>query len=679
LPDGARAVLLAALALVAGGCGGPLEGGALESEVTGDARSPRVPASERVRVLVEFQRDSLGDRLGTERLNPREQRAYVRSLRREARASLSALRARGVRLREVATFERAWNGFAATVDAGDLPEVGTLGLRAEPVRRFFPATSAPAEHEAGAPETSRPPAGAPTVAVIGEPDVIGALVPGRPLLHLPIVGEQRNRETGAPERVATSDALIAALERAVDPDEDGDVDDHVQVALAAVASPYASFEDSPEAKAVAAATAAGTLVVAPAGHDGPRAERARFGTVASPGAARQALAVAALRGAPDPAPPSIELGIAGEDGRERLAGRLLAGGGQPRRLALADLSGPSQADPRFRGRADGDAPLEYFTVDARPRARGRAVVVRSGPSLADVATAAAGAGAAVVIVCDPHGRGAAPTAAATGITVIALNGEAARRALELSEDPGGEVFLARAEPRRQSGPRAPAVTASMGPTYGLMPKPDVAAPGSAVVPLAGGRSGVVSGSGVAAARVASLAAELRERLPGAAPEEIAARLVAGARRAGPPAAAGAGVPDMARSLAARRPPAWPAEAGGARRPPAPVLGSLALSHDGDRVVGVRFAAGRVRRMDDALAIEPIGRLVLELAPASGGAGRELTPPGGALHLLPGEYAYTLTDALLDDVPTGRYRFVVSARGPAGGTGAERRSESFELR
>ena len=59
----------------------------------------------------------------------------------------------------------------------------------------------------------------------------------------------------------------------------------------------------------------------------------------------------------------------------------------------------------------------------------------------------------------------------------------------------------------------------------------------------------------------------------------------------------------------------------------------------------------------------MGNLVLTL---SGPSRRELTPPGGARDLLPGEYAYTLTDEIKSQLPPGRYRFVLRARGTAGG-------------
>jgi hypothetical protein len=114
-------------------------------------------------------------------------------------------------------------------------------------------------------------------------------------------------------------------------------------------------------------------------------------------------------------------------------------------------------------------------------------------------------------------------------------------------------------------------------------------------------------------------------------------------------------------------------------PPPAALGGLRLTEEEDGARGVRFAAGTVGKRDRALAVEPLGELVLRLVREDGGTARELTPPGGATDLLPGEYAYTLTDETLDELPDGTYRFEARARGPAGGAPVERRSASFEVR
>ena len=72
---------------------------------------------------------------------------------------------------------------------------------------------------------------------------------------------------------------------------------------------------------------------------------------------------------------------------------------------------------------------------------------------------------------------------------------------------------------------------------------------------------------------------------------------------------------------------------------------------------------------------PIGNLVLTL---SGPSRRELTPPGGARDLLPGEYAYTLTDEIRSQLQPGVYRFELRARGTAGGKVVTKRSRRFRV-
>jgi hypothetical protein len=86
----------------------------------------------------------------------------------------------------------------------------------------------------------------------------------------------------------------------------------------------------------------------------------------------------------------------------------------------------------------------------------------------------------------------------------------------------------------------------------------------------------------------------------------------------------------------------------------------------------------VRRSPDATAVEPVGSLRLVLLDARGREARELTPPGGAPDVLPGEYSYTLPGDTSDDLDPGSYRFRVGLTGVAGGT-ATAQSPAFEIR
>jgi hypothetical protein len=527
-----------AAALVLAGCG--------EADVTDtgadslpfDGRSPLVPPGRETRVLVQLRRPALA-KLG---YSPARQRAYVSSLRNEVRALRSALQAKGVALRKPVVFARVWNGFAATVDTADLPEIRAIGLRAEPVRRFYPAGAVVggAQRAAGR--------GQPVAALLdssgGHGDAMAQVLVQQlrhgGILRIPVAGPQRDPATGATAVFGTTDQLLAGLERAVDPNADGDTSDHIPIALVGMNSPYAGFADSPEAVAAGAARALGTLVIAPAGNEGPGG-----GTVGSPAAAPGVLAVGALDGGGAPALPEARIGLATSGGRALLHGTLLAGTAHALRAPLETLSGPSQANPRARGRALGGSALEYFGVDASPRAKGKVVIVPArtgtgaGPPLAARAAAAQEAGAAVLVVCEPDERRslAAITGTTGAVPVIGLHGPSAARALDLTREEGGLAFLSAPRARTASGPLIPASTSSRGPTYALAPKPDIAAPGTARI---GAGGTVVAGTSVAAARVAAAAVAVRARNPTARPDDVAAALVGTARRNGPTLVAGAG-------------------------------------------------------------------------------------------------------------------------------------------
>ena len=88
-----------------------------------------------------------------------------------------------------------------------------------------------------------------------------------------------------------TDQLIAGLERAVDPDGDGNAHDAARIALVGFAEPYAAFAESPASRAVKGALALDTLVVAPAGNDGPAGPI--YGSISGPGGAPAALTVGA--------------------------------------------------------------------------------------------------------------------------------------------------------------------------------------------------------------------------------------------------------------------------------------------------------------------------------------------------------------------------------------------------
>ena len=679
---GVALVVLLALAVVAvlgdrGGGGGGGGSPAPPSAATGsvyDGRSPSEPGDGEQRVLVELPRPALADRDDVESLSADEQSAYVRSLEREGASLRSALGARGVELRDAVSFGRTWDGFAATVDTSDLASLSSLGARVLAVRRFYPATSEPVPVRGAAPRLpAAPPGSQPPIAILdtGADNRVfaGRVAPGVDALERdanPTPGADprtpsRRETTGtalgevvaaAGERVltirvagygstrpdvhGTTDALLAGLERAVDPNGDGAVDDAVRVALVGVNAPYAGFAGSAEAQAVQGAGKLGTLVVAPAGNEGPA--RPPHGVVGSPGAARGALAAGATEGGGGL--PRVAVTV----GERELAGAAVLGGAPP--AGSAALAGPvasTDAAELLRGRV---------------RLAGRVALVRAGANPAAQAAAAAGAGAKAVLLADPRdrplpmlsaGRAAAP--------VIGLTGAAAQAALAAKA--GAKVSFGRVALGRAKGGGAsaaagggtaagPAPFSSRGPAFDGASKPDVLAPGVAVTSV-----GVVSGTGVAAARVAVRAARLARRRPAETPAGLRSALV----------------------------PREVAEAGARRAPPVP-LGPLRLTRSGDDVVGVRFALGAFDRGDPLAGgtrIEPAARLDLELLDAAGAVQQRLTPVDGARDLLPAEYAYRLPASALRDLAPGEYRFRATARAPRREQPRARRSPAFDVR
>jgi len=632
----------------------------LGSAIPYDGRSPRQPAGDELRVLVALQRPALADSAAG-RGDPDRQRAYVRSLEREGAALRSALDARGVPLRDVVTFERAWNGFAATVATSDLASISSLGVRAQPVRRFYPAAGEPVRVGDRLPVPAQAPGdGQAPVAVLDtgvdvrSPALRGRTAPGydavagdgdpapgrreltgtalagllagagERVLPIRIAGVQG---AAGPELFATSDQLLAGLERAVDPDGDGASSDRAPVALVGVNAPYAGFGGSPEARAVRGAGRLGTLVVAPAGNDGPAL--GPHGTVGSPGGARASVAVGALGGG---APlPRMDLGL----GERTVRGAVVLGVAPPR--GAGRTAGPvSATDPAALVRRGS------------PALPGRLAVVRAGPNPGAQAAAAAAAGARAVLLAEPRPRRPLPAlpAGRVPVPVLGVTGAAAK-ALLAARNVHVRFGVVRTTPVKGE---EPSPFSSRGPSLAGLPKPDASAPGASLVALPGGGTAVAGGSAIAAARVAARAAWLARERPAASVAELRAALA-------------------------------PAPAGSAPTAPPPVpVGPLQLVTRASRVVGVRFALGAFERGDPlgrGSRVEPAERLELELLDARGKVVRRLTPPGGALELLPAEYAYTLSRRAREELDDGRYRFRALARAPrqAGGS-TERLSPSF---
>jgi subtilisin family serine protease len=125
------------------------------------------------------------------------------------------------------------------------------------------------------------------------PHGLHGVAPGATVLPVRVAGWQRTA-SGAWAVYGRTDQVIAGIERAVDPNGDGDSHDGARVTLVGVVEPWAAFADSPEALAVRGALALDNLVVAPAGNDGPAGPA--YGSISGPGGAPAALTVACVFG-----------------------------------------------------------------------------------------------------------------------------------------------------------------------------------------------------------------------------------------------------------------------------------------------------------------------------------------------------------------------------------------------
>ena len=150
----AAAVVVAAVLLLRDAAADPPPR-SLADAVPYDGRSPREPSARGTRVVVALPRPSLG---GAGIATPRAQRAYVRSLREEAAALRSALGARGVRLSDIVTYARTFNGFAATVRTRDLADL-PVARRARAARAaLLPGVEPAGPDRRAAPAAGRRPA-----------------------------------------------------------------------------------------------------------------------------------------------------------------------------------------------------------------------------------------------------------------------------------------------------------------------------------------------------------------------------------------------------------------------------------------------------------------------------------------------------------------------------------------
>jgi hypothetical protein len=471
----------------------------------------------------------------------------------------------------------------------------------------------------------------------GGPEGLAGVATGASVLPIRVAGWQQD-VAGGWAIYSRTDQLIAGLERAVDPNEDGDAHDAARIALVPLAAPYAAFADSPDARAIEGALNLDTLVVAAAGNDGPAGPA--FGSLSSPGAAPDALSV----GAADLRPQTEEVRVVVRVALNVLVDRLLplAGAVLPRHARELALAAPRE---RSSETSPGDflapPPLNsFFDKAGLSVVAGRAALVRAGDDPVTAVENAARAGAAAVVL-----YGTAIPAGGLGldesvpVPVVAVPGDVARTALDAlaaGRHPALSLGASRVARNGTGGGTAP--FSSRGLSFDWRVRPDLLGPGVALMtsePSAaeGGTAayGTVNGSSGAAATVAGAAALLAQARPDLDARALRSILAGSARPfdEGSVTTQGTGLVDVGAAAAAEL----------AADPTALAFGPAARTN-WQSVQKLTIRSLSSRRLDLRVAL-----------PQTGGAGLALTASPDRFRLPPGGKVMIRVKASFQGTPT----------------------------
>jgi minor extracellular serine protease Vpr len=371
------------------------------------------------------------------------------------------------------------------------------------------------------------------------PGGISGVARGATVLPIRVAGWQPD-VTGGSAVYARTDQLIAGLERAVDPNLDGDAHDAARVALVGEAVSYGAFADSPEARAITGALELDTLVVAPVGNDGPAGPG--YGSVSSPGGAPDALSV----GAADLRARAEEVPVAVRSGLDLVLDRSLplAAAIVPKGPAELELAAP-----------DGPGLHGLFDAHGRSLVVGKAALVDGGGDPQQEAEDAARAGASAVVVYGSQlpagGLGLDESVDIPVVSVPLHVAQVALSAIHNGQQPAISIGVPHVVQNAGNGAIAP--FSSRGLAFDGRVKPDVSAPGVAITTAEPGsnddgtpRYGTVNGSSPAAAVVAGAAALLAQARPGLRAADLKSLLAGTARpvRDTTVTAQGAGLVDL---------------------------------------------------------------------------------------------------------------------------------------
>ena len=614
LPLAALAAGVAAVLIAAGGRGGhaaPPQVPPRWQGLAGEQR-PRVAVGQRMIVLLNAP--SLADRLAAAGglATTEQERRWTQSALASQKLLISRLGVEGVAVQPEYSYTHVVNGFSAAFDANGLalveraPEV--VGVF--PVRATYPATVSSAETNL-APQYGQPPqvglsgidgrgvtvalldtgvdrsqpflqgratngidilGGAAGAVARANPDtpallerhgtemaglVVGSggpggmagIAPGASLLPIRVAGWQRDA-SGQWSVYGRTDQLLEGLDRATDPNQDGDAHDAARIALVGVSEPFSGFADSPLARAAQGALRLDTLVIAPAGNDGPAGPA--FGSISAPGGAPAALTV----GAADLRPQFAQARIVVRAGLSVAYDRVVPLAGERAQASALDAPVGVPRAPAPGPSRGGATPLvEFFDRTGRDLVAGRAALVPVDADPSGTVANAARAGAVAVLFYGGNLPGGALGVDASGaIPAVSIPPNVAQTMLRrlragipqevslgatrsTTNDPGGHVAPFSATGLAFDGRVKPEVVAS-GVGLGTA-EPGTTTNGSAVY-------GTVNGTSAAAAVVAGDAALLAQARPELDAESLKGVLVGSARSLGddPVTAQGAGLVDV---------------------------------------------------------------------------------------------------------------------------------------
>lgn len=617
LPALALVALVVAAALVATSGGARTKAPTSSASWIGLAGGPRPRVALGQRMIVVLRSPSLADRvaraggLATEK----QERSWTAAALASQNVLISRLAVQGVRIRTEFRYARVLNGFSAALDARALslleraPEVaGVYSVRAAfpaSVRGLFtagsghrPVLSLPGydgrgvtialldtgvdraqpflrgrvepgiDIVGGNPEALAAPKpddqtqveqhGTEMAGLLvggGGPYGLAGVATGASVLPIRVAGWQQDA-AGGWSVYARSDQIVAGLESAVDPNGDDDAHDAARIALVALAEPYSAFADDPVGLAAGGALRLDTLVVVPAGNDGPGGPQ--YGFVSGPGGGAAALTVGAadMRTKVEPARVVVRVGLRVVlDRVEPVVGAVAPS--KPLSLAVA---APRTAPFTQQPEAEGAALARYFDPGGLSRVAGRAALVDAGDAPRTAVRDAARAGAAAVLV---HGRlpsgslGLDEGAAIPVVDLPAATAGAIRVGLRSGASVGVAIGRAESAPNPGRGQVAP--FSSTGLAFDGRVKPELVAPGVALTTSEPGASstgappyGTVNGTSAAAAVVAGAAALLAQARPGLDASALRSLLAETARplAATPVTAQGAGRVDPGAASAA---------------------------------------------------------------------------------------------------------------------------------